>query len=374
MEPTRREVLQGFGAGVALACSGAALAGPDRAARADRSNEDALDEALQRIHRREPESVNGLSTHAPMVVEVLAALGRGDRVEAWLDGYRGTARQLPRPTRRIDPQQWRAALGPDVSAASWERANPRWGDWVELFTGELAARPWRDVLDAWVGRLAPGMVSAATHGVIRTSHAARAMARRESPERRAELARGLAYWASSYEEVAGRGPAVASLDKLPLYAEATGHRPAGGSITDGLRHVKELDFPARVEIAGDLSALTALFAQVYLDHGTRHDAIAFVHAITGPCSLRRLAPCIQPATARAALPHAWRAAAAIYTMYARRDDARREPRPTLSRDELIARAIARGDEHVIKLTETLLSEHAIAPQPVYLAAAEAAVA
>jgi hypothetical protein len=366
MEPTRRDVLQAVGAGVALTCSGAA--------RADRASDDALDEALHRIHRREPESVNGLSTHAPMVVEVLSALGRGDRVAAWLDGYRGTARQLPQRTRRIDPQQWRTTLGPDIAATSWERANPRWGDWVELFTGELAARPWRDVLDTWVGRLASGMVGAATHGVIRTSHAARAMTRRESPERRAELARGLAYWASSYEEIAGHGPAVTSLDKLPLYGEATGHRPAGGSITDVLRHAKELAFPARVDIAGDLSALTALFAQAYLDHGTRHDAIAFVHAITGPCSLRRLAPCIQPATARAALPHAWRAAAVIYSLYARRDDARREPRPTLSRDELIARAIDRGDEHVIKLTETLLSEHAIDPRPVYLAAAEAAVA
>src|ERR1043165_7448991 len=56
VEPTRREVLQAVGAGVALTCS--------RAAGADRAHDDALDEALHRIHRREPESVNGLSTHA----------------------------------------------------------------------------------------------------------------------------------------------------------------------------------------------------------------------------------------------------------------------------------------------------------------------
>ncbi|HEY0991081.1 MAG TPA: hypothetical protein VGD80_28710 [Kofleriaceae bacterium] len=367
MDPTRRQVLHAAGAGVALACSGSA--------RAERSKGDALDEALHRIHRREPDSVNGLSTHAPMVAEVLDAHGRADRIAAWLDGYRGTTRQLPRATRRIDPARWRDALGPDVAASSWERANPRWADWVELFTAELAARSWREVLDRWVGRLAPGLVGAATHGVIRTSHAARAMARRDTPERRAELARGLAYWASSYEELAGRGPAVASLDKVPRYWDATGHRPGGSSITDGLRHVKELDaFPAKVEIAGDLSALTARFAQAFLDHGTRHDAIAFVHAVTGPCSLRRLAPCIQPATARAAMPHAWRAAAMIYAMYARPGDARREARPTLSRDELVARAIDGGDEHAIKFTETALGEHALDPNPVYLAAAESAIA
>jgi hypothetical protein len=366
MDPTRRQVLHAVGAGVALACSGSA--------RGERSRGDALDEALHRIHRREPDSVNGLSTHAPMVVEALDALGRADRIEAWLDGYRGPTRQLPRATRRIDAARWRDALGPDVGAPSWERANPRYGDWVELFARELGARPWREVLDLWVGRLAPGLAGAATHGVIRTSHAARAMARRDTPERRAELARGLGYWASSYEELAGRGPAVAALDKVPLYWAATGRRP-GGSITDGLRHVKELDrFPARVEIAGDLSALTARFAQAYLDHGTRHDAIAFVHAVTGPCSLRRLAPCIQPATARAAMPHAWRAAALIYAMYARPGDARREVGPTLSSDGLIARAIDGGDEHAIKFTETLLGEHALDAKPVYLAAAESAIA
>jgi hypothetical protein len=72
-----------------------------------------------------------------MVVEVLSALGRTDRIEAWLDGYRGPTRQLPRATARIDPRRWRDALGPDVTAVSWERANPRWADWVELFTTEL---------------------------------------------------------------------------------------------------------------------------------------------------------------------------------------------------------------------------------------------
>src|SRR5678816_746740 len=120
MDPTRRQVLHAVGAGVALACSGSA--------RGERSKGDALDEALHRIHRREPDSVNGLSTHAPMVVEVLDALGRADRIEAWLDGYRGTTRQLPRATGRIDPARWRDALGPDVAASSWERANPRWAD------------------------------------------------------------------------------------------------------------------------------------------------------------------------------------------------------------------------------------------------------
>jgi hypothetical protein len=362
---TRRQVLYGMGA--TIAWSGIACG--------DAAKDDALDDGLRRIHRREPDSVRGLSTHAPMAIEALAALGHADRIDAWLDRYRGPVLQLPRAGKRIDPKQWRDALGPNIKESSWERANARWGDWVELFVAELAAAPWHDVVDRWVSRLAPGMSGAATHGAIRTSHAARALGRRDTPERRAELARGLAYWASSYEEIRGRGRRVDAVDKLPLYSSATGHRPPDGSITDVLRHISEVEaFPSQVEIAGDLGALTQRFAHVYLDHGTSHDAIAFVHAVTGPCSLRRLAPFVQPATARAALPHAWQAASAIYTMYARTDDAHHVPRPTMTRDELIARAIDGGNEHAIKFTETMLVEYSLDPDPVYLAAAEDAIA
>ena len=68
--------------------------------------------------------------------------------------------------------------------------------------GVACGVPWRpDVLDRWVGRLAAGMSAAATHGVIRTAHAARALGRRETPECLAELTRGLACWAAAYEEL-----------------------------------------------------------------------------------------------------------------------------------------------------------------------------
>lgn len=367
-------MLQTVAGALGWAACGSASAAP--------SNQDALDEALHRLHAREPASTAGLSTHAPMVAEVLCELGQGDRVSGWLDRYRGPTLQLPVASARIDPAQWRSALGPDVKASSWERANARWGDWVALFVAALASAPWRDVLDTWAARLAPGMSGGATHGVIRTSHAVRALGRRDTPERRAELARGLAYWASSYEEVRGRGPRVDRdkvLDQVPLYWDATGHAPTGRNIVEGLRHVGELaTFPAPPEasadVAAELSLLTARFAQVYLRHGTRHDTIAFVHAVTGPCSLRRMAPYLTPATVRAAMPHAWHAAMAIYAAYARRGDPQRRPDSRLSRAELVARAIDSGDEHAIKLTETLLAEHDLRADAVYLAAAEDVVA
>jgi hypothetical protein len=367
-QPTRRRVLQTVAGAVGWAASSSV-----RAAAGD----DALDEALHRIHACEPACTQGLSTHAPMVVEVLCELGQGDQVSAWLDRYRGPTLELPAAGAHIDPadaRSWRAALGPDVTQSSWERANARWRDWVDLFTAELAAQKWRAVLDRWAGRLAPGMSGGATHGVIRTSHAVRGLARRDTAERRAELARGLAYWASSYEEIKPRGARV-ELDKVPLYWDATGHGPSGRNIVEGLRHVAELEaFPAppdaQADPAADLSRLTARFAQVYLRHGTAHNTIAFIHAVTGPCSLRRMAPHLQPATLRAALPYAWQAATAIYAAYARRGDPVRRPAPKLSRAELVARALANGNEHAIKFTETLLSEHELHADPVYLAAAE----
>ena len=48
-----------------------------------------------------------------------------------------------------------------------------------------------------------GICAAATHGVIRTGHAARSLEQRESPLRVRELAEGLGYWAATYEELPG---------------------------------------------------------------------------------------------------------------------------------------------------------------------------
>ena len=128
------------------------------------------------------------------------------------------------------------------------------------------------------------------------------------------------------------------------------------------------------DVGAELSKLTAFFARAYLRHGTRHDAIAFVHSVTGPCALRRIAPHVKPETARAAFPYAWQAAAAIYCAYGRPEDEPRQIEPKLAPAELAARAVENGDDHAIKLTEVLLAEHALVPDAAYLAAAEDAVA
>ena len=376
---TRREALQVIGMAAAAGCAF------PYGLHAGSTDGDALDAALRRLQQQEPESRHGLSTHAPMAAEALCALGYSGRVAQWIDGYQGPALRLPGSSAPIDQRTWRAALGPDRKAASWEEANQRWADWREFFTAELAENRWQDVLDRWAGRLAPGMSGAATHGVIRTAHAARALGSRETPERRGELARGLAYWASSYEEIPARPAQRARFDRfadalaeVPLYWDAFGKRPEGRNIVETLRGVHTLEGFSAVrdliaesaDVPGALSALTATFARVYLRHGTEHDSIAFIHAVTGPASLRRMAPYLRPETARAALPYAWQTAAAVFSAYARTHDLRRSEESRLTPDELAARAVDNGDEHAIKFTEVMLAEHKVNPDPIYLAAAE----
>lgn len=376
---TRREALQVLGMAAAAGC-----AFPHRL-HAGSTDGDALDAALRRLQKQEPESRHGLSTHEPMAAEALCALGYSGRVAQWVDGYRGPALRLPPPSAPIDRRTWRAALGPDRAAASWEEANPRWADWNEFFTAELDGNAWQEVLDRWAGRLAPGMSGAATHGVIRTAHAARSLGRRDTPERRGELARGLAYWASSYEELPA-GPVrrarydrfADALAEVPLYWEAFGRKPEGRNIVEALRGVHTLErfdevrdlMAEPADLSGAISALTATFTRVYLRHGTERDTIAFIHAVTGPASLRRMAPYLKAGTARAALPYAWQTAAAVFSAYARTHDLRRSEESRLTPGELAARAADNGDEHAIKFTEVMLAEHKVNPDPVYLAAAE----
>lgn len=363
---TRRELLAGCAAGAAVGCLSAEARGGD-----------ALDEALRLLGRRGPQSRHGLSTHAPMVAEALCALGYPERAVAWVEADRGFEAEAPPRSARIDRAKWREALGPRPGSGTWESQLPRYADWVELFEEELKEGPWRRVVKTWVPRLAPGLCAAATHGVIRTGHIVRALVEKETPERRAELARALGYWAAAYQELpAKRGGQVgsyeAALARLPLHWEKRGKRP-DGNIVEGLKQAGQLEGFAEARdlvVPGDLSQLTATFARVWLTHGTQHDSIAFVHAITGPAALRRLATVVSPETARAALPWAWQAAAGIYAAYARKSDVGPAKAATRSPKEIAARAVDRGAAHGIKLVEVLLAEHAVSPDPAYLAAAE----
>jgi hypothetical protein len=337
-----------------------------------------FDEALESIATVGPELNNGMSNHGPMAVEALCAMGRSDAVSQWLDDYRPRLAPPPPRVERVTDHDWRAALC-DLRRTT---------DWFEYFTSQLHERPWSEVLDTWVARLAPGISASATHGIIRTGHAARAMTLEETSTRTRELADGLAYWAASFQTL----PTDLSADPAPLRpSQAIGkveivppeQRKFTGTITASLKRLDE--FPpfagtiGYVNLAGDpsitISELTETFARVYLANA--HDVlstIVFIHGVTSVAALRSLLPHLGAETVRAAMRYAWQAGCALYAAFGYRPASASEfERPRESREALIDLAIATGDEHAIKFTEACLREYSLSPSPVYMAAARRAV-
>src|SRR5439155_26329266 len=98
-------------------------------------------------------------------------------------------------------------------------------------------------------------------------------------------------------------------------------------------------------------------------------AIVFVHGVTSATAVRSILPYLPDATARDATRYAWQAGCALYSAFGTSPAPAGELEPPReSRDTLIDMAIANGDEHAIKFTESCLREHALNPSPAYLAA------
>jgi len=319
------------------------------------------DAQLARLLATASELHNGLSNHGPMVIEALAALGRGDAAASWLDDY--LERTLPRPpdATPLPARAWHEALGDPAREAQW-RAR---------FVVELDAEPWRAVVAHWTPRLTGGFAGAAAHGVIRVAHATRALADLDTAERRGELAGGLAYWAASYMELPGdpthehgertARAALATVPRVPL-----AERPRQGSISDGLGTLRTLDgfgdAVARLDADRPNAVvgldLAAAFAAMFLEQARGPlEAIVHAHALTGVAAAMRLAPLVNARAARRLLAHAWQNGCGLFAAYGA------EPLevPPLDGgsgpDDLAAAAVRHGDEHVINLTEVCLEFH-----------------
>jgi len=296
-------------------------------------------------------------------------LGRPTAIRPWLDAHlEESGRALA--TRAPVGSDWREAL-----------ARPeRFADWQVLFLRELSGDDWRAVVRRWVARLAPGLAGAATHGVIRSAHAVRAVGAKDSELRRRELATGLAYWAASYQALPWDGSLApetsveAALAKVELRQPALA--PPRGNFVAGLSSLD--DTPSFRPVAGlldtrdplaALHATTAAFGQRFLQNPEHQ--IALTHAITAPSAVRLLLPYLDEETARAATRHAWQAAAGLLVVYGAPKRARIEPNATRSEGELVDAALATGDVHAIKLTEACLREDQATPDPIYRSVAEA---
>ncbi len=374
--PSRRSVLH---AGATLSGLGlAALAGgPAHAAAlaARRRDDELLDRGLERIAAGSPATHVHRSNHAPMVIEVLRELGHADRIEAWLDDHLEPLQRRPASTRAIAPDgdDWRTALSVDE----------RYQDWYALFVREIEAHGGSATLRKWVPRLAPGLAGAATHGLIRTGHAARGLDGRDNAVRRNELALGLAYWASTYQELPWDGskhpqPGVeAAFARLEPRLPAL--QPPRGNIVAGLSALAAT--PSFLPVCGliepddpgqTLAQICACFARAYLGHPERR--VHFTHAVTAPSALRLLLPHLDEETAHVGVHYAWQASAGLYVVYGEPGRELPASRP-LEVAELERRAVERGHAHGIKLAEACLRESRHSDDPLLLAAAaDAAIA
>jgi hypothetical protein len=146
-----------------------------------------LDDALDRVSALDFEIPNPFVNHAPMACEALAALGLDSVIDEWVERYEtlmGQAVPLVTPSWQLG-FDWKEFLG-DYRLLS---------EWMGYFDQAIDEQGWRTVIGVWLPRLMPGLAAALFHGVIRTSHAVRAIEVADTESRRAELARALGNWA-----------------------------------------------------------------------------------------------------------------------------------------------------------------------------------
>ncbi|MET8976836.1 questin oxidase family protein [Streptomyces sp. NPDC004539] len=307
-----------------------------------------LDEALERLHVSGPERLGRLTNHAPMAVEALAAHGRAGSVHRWLDRYAPRLEEFPSAVAPVTAENWREALGDPRRAA----------DWIGHFGRELAVRPWRDVLAQWWPRLLPGLYGGSTHPVIRVGHAVRTLlSGEETGPRLTELAHGLGYWAARHHTLpaltplTGAGGAAAALDAVRPLADQSGGFPVL------LARVEALPVWAAAVTDPDearlrLTELVRAATHRYATHGHGEETM-LVHAATAPNAVLRTLPALPRALWAPSLHAAWTASAAVTAMYSPTEGLPCAP-TTLTDEELVEQALAHGDEHVIKLTDTAL--------------------
>src|SRR5262249_3197608 len=260
------------------------------------------DEALIAISGASPEVRNGAPNHAPMVVETLAALGRGEAAPAWIDAYRPRLAGGPVPNAGALGENWRAALG-DFGLL---------GAWQNHFRRELGEASWRDVLDRWLPRLISGGMAAGTHGIIRCGHAARALADAVTAPRLDELTDALAYCAARHRTIStvpapeGNLDLETAMQELPLLPpglDRRGFRPDINPLAgraDFAAAVQRLAPPINVPAA--LSELAEIGALLYLGDATRHPLV-LLHAVTGPAAVQLLVSYASPELAPTAFAY-----------------------------------------------------------------------
>ncbi|MBA3279238.1 MAG: DUF4243 domain-containing protein [Geodermatophilaceae bacterium] len=328
------------------------------------TDNDVLDETYDRLHRTGPEFEGWLSNHGPMAADALIRLGRAGQVEGWVDQYAKRLEEAPRPRWSIGALEWRDPLG-DPS---------RLGDWCALFAQQVHAEPWQELLARWWPRLLPGAIASATHGLIRTGHAVRALREQETTQRLDELGQALGYWAARWQPLPGsplpgspspdRSADIgAALDAVPRLAADGGARTRLAQLGQtpewaaALGRLRPLTQPADVPAALDALVDAAVTRYGRWAHGS---PVMLVHAATGPRAAALALPALPTQMWLATYDTAWAVSAAISAAY--RPSAPAPAASDVERAATVAEdvsdlAVATGDEHAIKFVEVAQESH-----------------
>lgn len=293
-----------------------------------------------------PPDGGAFSSHVPMALHALAALGADDaRLRSW-----------------------------SVSAFAETPLNPHWPE-LEQAEQRIAEALQRDGVGPTLARrlpaLLPGCGGMAFHLLIRTAHA-------WESGHRGQLARSLAYWEVRNEALPGPAEVegerlglndwLAALLALPL--------PQGMNqpwISARMQHAaaqpgfQTLAPRLRIE-PGLLEKIARRLAEAYAGSGN----FTLLHGLTSTRAITLLLPLLPPAARSAALRDFTRQLAA--GLIASRWRGEQQPPPAAGEwAELRAAAIAHDDEHAIKLVHTAWQFGRLDADPVWRQAAARAL-
>jgi hypothetical protein len=293
------------------------------------------------------------ANHRPMALVALHALGADSaRMRAWAAAYSAQLQAAPAPQRWPAGDAWAERLG---DPAAWPLYRGLFREWL-LHEGADA------MLQQVLPQLMAGCGGAAFHGLLRTASAVRA-------GHGAELADGLAYWASRWLPL-GRDDAAATASTTAPAADlgsllarlqraAPGRAPTQDFIVVCMAEVAAR--PGFDAAAAAFAAGVAALPQAELELA-RHAAALYaaradftlLHLITSAHALSLLQPWLDdPAPALRAYARAYAAAWLASGAPARAPAVQADKLP--SRSALATAALRSDNEHVIKLVDVCLA-------------------
>jgi len=289
-----------------------------------------------------PEYGHDLASHLPMGLVALKALGADEaRLRRFVATESAHLQPAPPPAAWPAGDAWPSRFGAVSAFAAYQ----------DLFSQWLADEGAADALVQVLPQLMPGCAAAAFHGVIRTAAALRA-------GHAGELAAGLAYWAARHQRlgalpvadgaVADPLPLLQRLRAVPSDQPLIALRMASAAADGALRRAI-----GRLTIGPQtLPRLARLAAQAYAGSGN----FTALHMVTASHAVRLLASQLDGEEAvHAALRWFWQAWVTALVSACLKP---LPPAPLLAWPEIVRRALAQDDVHVIKLVDACRAEEA----------------